>query len=404
MPKAQPHQLTIYRRHAKECQQKNDASMVKCSCPFWAHGRIRGSKPGRWALNTRKLGAAETERDRLLSLGAPPEPSGPKPAPKNEAANPSAAVSVRDAIVGFIASKRTDGSTQRTIRAYVYDLEQFEAMLRKRGRTRLTDVTEDDVAAWIAGPGEKKYAIRTCGVRRNRIKAMFNWAVRRQFIDRPPIPKAARAPQGHAKVPFTGAEVRRMLLAANDASPYTRAIFRLMLFTGMRISDACFLQRASLNFDTRLLTFRPIKSRFRTVITMKLHPSACEAVSAAASCGGRDFFFAPEADYSRALRAARDEGDFLSELPFDYRSFINQARRLIKREIFKPAMILEQADPHRLRSTFAVSMIRNGVDVFTLSKLLGHSSVQITERAYLAILNEHRAQMADATSVLDFAA
>lgn len=43
--------------------------------------------------------------------------------------------------------------------------------------------------------------------------------------------------------------------------------------------------------------------------------------------------------------------------------------------------------PHRFRHTFAVSMLRNGTDIRTLQKLMGHASVQILMR-YLNLAND----------------
>ena len=44
--------------------------------------------------------------------------------------------------------------------------------------------------------------------------------------------------------------------------------------------------------------------------------------------------------------------------------------------------------PHCLRNNFAKRCLLNGMDIYTLSKILGHSSVTVTEKAYLD-LNEH---------------
>lgn len=44
---------------------------------------------------------------------------------------------------------------------------------------------------------------------------------------------------------------------------------------------------------------------------------------------------------------------------------------------------------HSLRATFACHLIKNGVDIYTVSRLLGHSSVKITEKHYLALDPEH---------------
>lgn len=39
--------------------------------------------------------------------------------------------------------------------------------------------------------------------------------------------------------------------------------------------------------------------------------------------------------------------------------------------------------PHKFRHTMATHMIRNGVDVKTVSEILGHSSIEITLKLYV---------------------
>ena len=49
----------------------------------------------------------------------------------------------------------------------------------------------------------------------------------------------------------------------------------------------------------------------------------------------------------------------------------------------KRAGIEKDISPHTLRNNFAKRCLMSGMDIYTLSKILGHSSVTVTEKAYL---------------------
>jgi integrase/recombinase XerD len=55
---------------------------------------------------------------------------------------------------------------------------------------------------------------------------------------------------------------------------------------------------------------------------------------------------------------------------------------------------------HSLRATFACHLIKKGVDIYTVSRLLGHSSVKVTEKHYLALDPQH---VRSAVNQLDYA-
>lgn len=44
--------------------------------------------------------------------------------------------------------------------------------------------------------------------------------------------------------------------------------------------------------------------------------------------------------------------------------------------------------PHQLRNNFAKKFLMSGGDIYTLSQILGHSSVKVTEECYLDLKNE----------------
>ena len=54
---------------------------------------------------------------------------------------------------------------------------------------------------------------------------------------------------------------------------------------------------------------------------------------------------------------------------------------------------LTHIHPHVFRNNFAKRFLMSGGDIYTLSRLLGHSSVTVTEQAYLDITQDDLAEM-----------
>ena len=49
---------------------------------------------------------------------------------------------------------------------------------------------------------------------------------------------------------------------------------------------------------------------------------------------------------------------------------------------------LEQIHPHTFRNNFAKRFLMSGGDIYTLSRILGHTSVKVTEQAYLDLTTQ----------------
>lgn len=68
----------------------------------------------------------------------------------------------------------------------------------------------------------------------------------------------------------------------------------------------------------------------------------------------------------------------------------NNYRRDFKR--FCERYDIEYKGIHSIKHTFASRLFRRGVDVNTVSKLLGHSNTSITQNIYIHILDEQKAK------------
>lgn len=64
--------------------------------------------------------------------------------------------------------------------------------------------------------------------------------------------------------------------------------------------------------------------------------------------------------------------------PLEVNNFETNFRKYIAR-----AGVEKEVSPHSLRNNFAKRCILAGMDIYTLSRILGHSSVTVTEKAYM---------------------
>lgn len=153
---------------------------------------------------------------------------------------------------------------------------------------------------------------------------------------------------------LTEAESFRLI---NAARPDFRLLVKGALFTGARYSELGSLLISHVNTDNGTVYFKPAKSgRGRHV------PLSDE---------GLDFF--------KTLIAGRRGRVFLKEDGEPWGK--NHHTRLLQ-EACDKARIEPRAGFHELRHTYASLLAQAGVDLLTISKLLGHADTRITSRHY----------------------
>ena len=76
--------------------------------------------------------------------------------------------------------------------------------------------------------------------------------------------------------------------------------------------------------------------------------------------------------------------------PGEYLTYLLQVANFEKNfgKYCQRARITKRVSPHTLRNNFAKRCLLAGMDIYTLSRILGHNSVEITEQAYLDV-KEH---------------
>lgn len=158
-----------------------------------------------------------------------------------------------------------------------------------------------------------------------------------------------------------------------------RALLLLLVYSGLRISDAAALRRSALEVATGYLTLRRI---IKTGVPLKVKLPA-EAVDALRKLPANhpDYFFWDGKQPIRSLC-----------------QYLRQSLERVGRYAG-----VEDARPHRARDTFACELLVSGADIRTVQMLLGHKTVQTTEKSYAHFVASHQNLLDGATAKLSFA-
>lgn len=89
---------------------------------------------------------------------------------------------------------------------------------------------------------------------------------------------------------------------------------------------------------------------------------------------------------------------FVTENGDKIKSRQNVARTL-RDMVARADLSVDHLTPHELRHTFGSALLRQGVDINTVSEILGHSSPEITRKIYIHVLEE---QKINAINMIDF--
>ena len=269
-------------------------------------------------------------------------------------------MTIREACSIFLEQEaRIRNLREGTIQGYQTVLWSLSRWADANGLSALEDLEENVVRAWV---GTWICRSSTARQRLIQLKSFFRFTAESGWTSRALL-STVRLPRNDSvpTMPLTAAEVLA-LLAASEDQPRERALILLMRYSGLAIGDAVTLRRAAVAGTA--LTLRRAKSG--ELVTVDL-PDAVVRAMASIPGPNSDYFWwsgkgkpVTRAKYWRArLGAIADRASVAG---------------------FRP---------HRLRDTFAVSLLGQGVAMEDVSALLGHRSIQTTER-YYAPWDRHR--------------
>lgn len=154
-------------------------------------------------------------------------------------------------------------------------------------------------------------------------------------------------------------------------------VIMLILDTGMRIGECLQITTDDIDLDDRTICLPAENTKGRRTRYVFFSAKTCKSLQ-------RWLRYKERYTNSKLLFSKK------SGLPLEIHSFESGFRRYLGR-----AGIDKDYSPHALRNNFAKRCLMSGMDIYTLSRILGHSSVSVTENAYLDLTDRdlrHRYQ------------
>lgn len=290
-----------------------------------------------------------------------------------------ASILLSQAIQGFDLAMHARSLSTNTIADYNRTLNLFLAYLPNNPLVSI--ITKADVEGFLAyhRPRLTNKSLRNYHI---GLSAFWTWCVNEKLC-RFHIPHGIQKARAEVRViePLSLQEVRLLLSAVRKSRPYqaagkvsgmlemslpfasrNTAIILLLLDTGLRASELCGAKIHSADLVACHITVMGKGKKERRV-------------PFSARTGKAIWRY-----LSTRENAGPDDALFLSSggSPLNRNELANTLARAAKR-----AGMME-ANPHKFRHTFAINYLRNGGDVYTLQKILGHSTMEMCRR-YLAI-------------------
>jgi integrase len=230
---------------------------------------------------------------------------------------------------------------------YHYSILRFTRFYSK-SIAYIEDITEKHMKDFLKFLEGENISLITIKNYMNHLRIIFNLAIDDRIIAYNPAKNVRPAYREVIKVYLTIEEVKRLYHTPADRDEIKNA-FIFACFTGLRISDLKKLRWDSVKNDKLVI----VQQKTSNIVSMALSKTAKDILT-----HQRDQFF-KDAYVFHLLEK-------------------NRTRKHLKKWI-QDSGITKNVSFHTARHTFATMCLTSGIDIFTTSKLLGHSDVKTTQ-------------------------
>lgn len=259
--------------------------------------------------------------------------------------------------------------TEQVIREYILSLQE---------RGKYTIVSKEGSKRWNNPDARKdqgkQISKSTINNYIRNIKVFFNFLDEYDMIRKNPITKVKQLRNPRKAKDFINDREFNNLIQCLDLSKFSEyrdyTLIQLIIDSGMRLGECLLLQMEDIDLNERCIVLKAenTKSKRERVVfySSEMGVLVRRWIQFKDRYVESEYLF-PSKTYKTKIRVSNFEKNF---------------------RVYCKRIGLEDVTPHTLRNNFAKRFLMAGGDIYTLSRILGHSSVTVTEKAYLDLTDK----------------
>jgi integrase/recombinase XerD len=264
-----------------------------------------------------------------------------------------------------------DGKAPKTVESYTGDIRAFLEWLESKGNIFTGNLKRFHSTSYKAYLVQNNYEINTINKKLNSLQSFNQFLMDSNYLAEKIVDlkkdkvKLAAGSEKEVEV-FTDGEIEKLLffIQLEEVTSRDRLIVLLLLFTGVRVSELVNVKLRDVDLLSMNLTIAWGKGGKRREVPLK--GEVIEAIK----------------EY---LQGERKENKFADS---EYLILTNRSAKMDRDAVNKLLERMEsklgiRMHPHKYRHTFCTRLLKRGVELTTVAKLAGHSSIQTTASFYI---------------------
>ncbi|PJW13133.1 MULTISPECIES: tyrosine-type recombinase/integrase [unclassified Geobacillus] len=271
-----------------------------------------------------------------------------------------------------------EGKASKTIESYVGDIEGFQKYLTEKAVDTTQPLSRFAFVRYKQYLIDENFAVATINKKINSLKVyndflLIKGLVKERYIHlkRDRIKVAAGSEQVVSAL--SEEQVEKLLFYLEDhtkVSQRNKLIAYLLLYTGVRVSELVNIKLGDIDYLTSSLTVRGKGGKIREI---SLREDVVYLIRSYVK--------------GERLKSKFKDSEYLllsQRAPKVHRDAVRNWLANVSKDLgFK-------LHPHLFRHTFCTRLLKKGVDLTTVSKLAGHSSVNMTARFYIQTTRQEK--------------